>query len=73
MECIIINHAQLMIDQEEGVVISTTANGEKNMRTRVYSVRTTEHCEFLLLTLNDIDRMKKEHYSIAKRFIKRQM
>jgi hypothetical protein len=41
------------------------------MRHRVYNIQCLENCEFLVVPLNDLDRMKKEHASIAKRFFKR--
>ena len=43
------------------------------MRNRVHNLKSQVSAEFLTLHLNDIDRMKKEHVSIAKRFFKRQM
>lgn len=43
------------------------------MRYRCYNVQCIEHCEFLILHHNELDKMKKEYYSIAKEFYKRQM
>jgi hypothetical protein len=43
------------------------------MRRRRYNVQCIENSEFLLLFLNDIDKMKREFASISKEFFKRQM
>jgi hypothetical protein len=68
LEDIVINHTQLLIDKAAGLEINTTASGEKNMRTRVYSVYCLTLCEFLVLPLNEIDRMKNDYTLIAKKF-----